>query len=238
MSTVFAILTVLTYVLKGTGLSKKMNRSKFIHSFYQLVSLMYWWPNPRDSDTESIEYVHSSPKYYIDLNTNLNKFIDNLQSYCKSNSSNASNIDKPNVHCLIKLVTSAIPTFRHCVLFAELPFESYHWCIKANISKSTNSGAHITTMKCIFYGLAKEVFNGIRGCSERYGKKDGYNNPAKRVIPDGVYFFHDDFVDALAGFRNAIFAQVSKEWKLFVSHFTLIVGLHEKLTIEVVLVYT
>ena len=152
MSTLFALVSVLPSVLTACGFDKKLKSFKLINSFTTLVSLMYWWPLWQESDLDSFVYVHHSDRYFEDLNTYLEQFVGNLQDYYGVSGKNACTIDSPNVHRLIELVTRVIPTYGHCLLIAELPFEAFHQTLKRSLSKNTTKKAHITAMKIVLLG--------------------------------------------------------------------------------------
>ena len=149
MSILFALIAILPSILVSQGLAGKLNCFKIINTFSMLVGLMYWWPNYNEDDLESFKYVHNSNEYYDDLRTLLFKFVDQLQEYYVTNGINAASIDSPNLHRLMELVIFSIPTFGHCLLFAQLPFEAFHQCLKRNLSKNTTRKSHVSAIKCV-----------------------------------------------------------------------------------------
>ncbi len=151
MSTLFAIISILPSVLSACGFAEKLDCFKVANSFSSLVCLMYWWPSRNDGDLESFNYVHHSPQYHLDLQDRVLVFIDHLRTYYEKSEKRAAMIDSPNVHRLLELVLSTIPTFGHCLLLAELPFEAFHQSLKKTLSKNTTTKAHLTAMKCVLF---------------------------------------------------------------------------------------
>ena len=149
MSVVFSIMTILSSVLMANGLHTSLDSFETSKTFCNLISLLFWWPNEREDALSDVQYVYMSDKYYEDCTNLLDLFLEILQRYYSKNDMNAASIDSPNVHRLVELVTTTLPSYGHCLLFAELPFESYHQCLKSNISKNTSNKAAVTAIKSV-----------------------------------------------------------------------------------------
>ena len=212
MSTLFTILAVIPHVLSAANFSGKLGCFNTVREFSKLVCQMYWWPTSREDDEQSFAYVHSSNTYYCDLEEQLDKFINALHSYYETNETNASEIDKPNVHRVIELVTNTIPTFGHCALFAELPFESYHQCLKGNISRNTTSSAHLSAMKhVLFMDWLRRISMEISMIPAGADNEPDYFPLVRKLIPNGLYVFHHDFADKFVELKRTLVAHVRNE---------------------------
>ena len=206
MSTLFAINSVLPSILLSCGYDKTVQCFKVISSFTSFISTLYSWPTYGHCDLASFTKVHNSDQYLIDSNKGLLDFIGNLQNYYASNAKNATQIDSPNVHRLVELVISTVPTFGHCLLFAELPFEAFHQSLKRILSKNTTAKAHLTAMKgVLFTDWFRRVSSTMAGIGEDNVTSDELIPLAQVLLPYGHFLFSTNFEDRdVEGFRSAV----------------------------------
>ena len=85
MSTLFALITILPSILKGSGLDDKLECLHVINTFSGLVALLYWWPDNTSDSLEIINYVQHTDQYYNDLASLVFRFTEHLQFYYNKN---------------------------------------------------------------------------------------------------------------------------------------------------------
>lgn len=213
MSSLFACMAILPHALTSSGLSKDVTCFDAVSKFSKLANTLYWWPMKRTSTTSDFRYVHTSADYYEDLTKLLFSFIDSLETFRETDADRASVIDTPNIHRLIELVVNTVPTYGHCLLFAEMTFEAYHQKLKCNLSKNTTPKAHITAMRCaLFIDWLHRLATEMDKSNDHPSKDESITAIAKVLLPHGTFLFNKSVTDSsVVDFRCSISDHLSRE---------------------------
>ncbi len=160
MSSVLSILLLASYIFPIFQKIDSVDTNNWSPTYFEksisllielreLFSLTYWWPNYMVDGVELIsKYTrHKNSFYYGTLIKKCKDYIFNVNKFYILNNKLGNELDKPNLHRLLELYVTTIPTYGHARNISEMVFETFHQRLKRNLKKSTHLNKHIVSVE-------------------------------------------------------------------------------------------